>query len=93
MTMEELRHNMDIKMNKRKSIAKARDKKRLRDKTVNKAEQIHTSLHFRELSISTTGWMGRRFDDYDNAKMKKMWRDRSIESEMRTFQRVPFNLK
>lgn len=82
---------MDARKRKDRDIAKERSKKRLRDKTVNKAQQIHTDLQFSSLSISNKGWMGRRFDHDENVRMKRMWRDRTIESEMMGFQRVPFD--
>ncbi|EIM81551.1 uncharacterized protein STEHIDRAFT_114974 [Stereum hirsutum FP-91666 SS1] len=90
-TLEELKQDIDARKRKDMDIAKERSKKRLRDKTVNKAQQIHTDLQFSSLSISNKGWMGRRFDHDENVRMKRMWRDRTIESEMMGFQRVPFD--
>lgn len=89
--MKELEDEKQSKLAKRKAKAKARDRKRLWNKTVNQAQQINTSLRFEDLPISSSGWMGRRFDEADNANMKRMWKDRTIEAEMVNFQRVHFD--
>ncbi|EIM79212.1 uncharacterized protein STEHIDRAFT_116684 [Stereum hirsutum FP-91666 SS1] len=90
MTMQELEAKISQKNEKKKNQNAYRSRKRLQAKTVNRAEQISTNLQFDSLSISSTGWMGRRFDGRENAQMKKRWSDRTIESDMVDFQRVPF---
>lgn len=92
-TMEEWKHDMEIAKAKRKEKGKARGRKRMWNKTVNQAEQINTNLRFEDLRISNEGWMGKRYDSDDNGRMKRMWRNRTIENEMTKFQRVPFNVK
>lgn len=89
--MEELRQKEEGAAAKKKMQGKQRSRKRMQDKTVNKAEQVHTSLQFDTLPISSSGWMGQRYSEQANASMKRKWRDRSIQSEMLDFKRVSFN--
>lgn len=91
--MQELEAKIRQKREKSKNYNSFRSRKRLYNKTVHRAQQIHTDLQFESLSMSSTGWMGRRFDPEENARMKKKWADRTIESDMVEFKRVPFQEK
>lgn len=91
--MQELEAKISQKNEKKRKQNAYRSRKRLQEKTVNRAEQVSTNLQFDSLSISSTGWMGRRFDGRENLQMKKRWADRTIEADMVDFQRVPFQEK
>lgn len=91
--MQELEEKIKQKREKRKNRNAFRSRKRLHDKTVNQAQQVSTDLVFDSLSISSTGWMGKRFDIHQNAQMKRKWANRTIESEMVDFQKVAFEEK
>lgn len=89
--MEEWIEKEKAAREKKKLRGKSRSRRRMHDKTVNDAEQVCTDLKFDTLPISSSGWMGRRYDDHGNSVMKRRWSDRTIESDMVMFKRVCFN--